>query len=62
MMQAALALINAAVKLVTHLASVPSTATQFRKVLLDMPAESRQQLQVWLFDILSSSNFFEKIL
>ncbi|XP_024396228.1 protein SWEETIE isoform X1 [Physcomitrium patens] len=43
--QAALALINAAVKLVTHLASVPSTATQFRKVLLDMPAESRQQLQ-----------------
>lgn len=47
MMQAALALVNAAVKLVTHLASVPSTAAQFRTVLLDMPAEVRQQLQVW---------------
>lgn len=46
LVQAALALVNAAVKLVTHLASVPSTAAQFRTVLLDMPAEARQQLQV----------------
>ena len=46
MLQAALVLVNAAVKLVTHLASVPSTAAQFRTVLLDMPVEARQQLQV----------------
>lgn len=45
-LQAASALVNAAVRLVTHLASVPISAAQFRTVLLDMPAESRQQLQV----------------
>jgi hypothetical protein len=56
MMQAALALVNAAVKLVTHLASVPSTAAQFRTVLLDMPAEARQQLQVWRILILKATN------
>jgi hypothetical protein len=44
--QAVVALVNAAVKLVTHLALVPSSAAQFRKVLLDLPPESRQQLQV----------------
>jgi hypothetical protein len=44
--QAVAALANAAVKLVTHLALVPSSAAQFRKVLLDLPPESRQQLQV----------------
>ncbi|KAH9566013.1 hypothetical protein CY35_04G109200 [Sphagnum magellanicum] len=43
--QAVAAMANAAVKLVTHLALVPSSAAQFRKVLLDLPPESRQQLQ-----------------
>jgi hypothetical protein len=43
--QAVAALANAAVKLVTHLALVPSSAAQFRKVLLDLPPEFRQQLQ-----------------
>ncbi|BBN09583.1 HEAT repeat-containing protein 5 [Marchantia polymorpha subsp. ruderalis] len=43
--QATNVLTAAAVKLVTHLASVPSSAAQFRTVLLQLPPESRQQLQ-----------------
>ncbi|KAL2632357.1 hypothetical protein R1flu_017043 [Riccia fluitans] len=43
--QAANTLTATAVKLVTHLASVPSSAAQFKTVLLEMPLESRQQLQ-----------------
>lgn len=61
--QAALALVNAAVKLVTHLASVPSTAAQFRTVLLDMPAEARQQLQVsfiFFLQLFTNTSEFEK--
>lgn len=52
--QAASALVAAAVKLVTHLASVPTSAAQFRIVLLDMPAESRQQLQVCVYNCMKS--------
>lgn len=37
---------STAVRLVSHLAQVPSSAVHFKDVLLSMPAAHRQQLQV----------------
>eukprot|EP01018_Ginkgo_biloba_P038967 Gb_38775 [translate_table: standard] len=43
--QAGIGLRSMAMKLVTHLAHVPSSAAQFRAVLLEMPVHFRQKLQ-----------------
>ncbi|KAH9326227.1 hypothetical protein KI387_006405, partial [Taxus chinensis] len=43
--QACAGLRSVAMKLVSHLANVPSSATQFRAVLIGMPDEMRQKLQ-----------------
>lgn len=44
--QEVLELRNVAVRLVSHLAQLPSSAVHFKDVLLSLPTTHRQQLQV----------------
>jgi len=51
---------TATVRLVSHLAQLPSSAIHFKDVLLSLPTTHRQQLQVrgCIHSDLSNKNFF----